>query len=215
MNQKPKKEPPMNNRIKLLGLSLLSCAVLSCTAIAQTTTNAPPTTDNPINDLLGTNLFPSSMTNLNISVGADYIKSTKQVGEFAILSYNLPLGDRVGAGLGLGLDHFGSQTYSVSGQVSLKADVYAFGWLGTNNAVTRALSAQLFTPGLYAGMGTPFGGGQSTQLETIEATFVSWHPNIKVLGAIPNISGTFGTRQNAGNASGQFFGGFGGFTWMF
>lgn len=193
---------------KLLIILGLSAAL---TVSAQTNTTS---TNNPIGDILGVQ-FPSSLTNVNLTLGGDYIKSTKQVGEFAILSYNLPLGDRVGAGLGLGLDHFGKQTYSVSGQVSLKVDVYAFGFLGTNNAVTRALSSQLFTPGVFAGMGTPFGGGQSTQLETIEATFVSWHPKIKLLGAIPNITGIFGTRQNAGDASGQFFGGAAGLTWMF
>lgn len=210
----------MKMRMRRMGLTGLMLAALATTA--SLLTSAPTvkaqtntTTDNPINDLLGTNVFPSSLTNINLTLGGDYIKSTKQVGEFAMLSYNLPLGDRVGAGLGAGIDHFGKNTYSLSGQVSLKADVYAFGFLGTNNAVTRALSSQLFTPGAYVGMGTPFGGGQNTQLETIEAAFVSWHPNVAVLGGILNITGLYGTRQNAGDASGQFFGGAAGLTWKF
>ena len=131
------------------------------------------------------------------------------------MSYNLPLGERVGAGLGMGIDHFGKSTYSISGQISLKADIQALRFLGTNNAVTRALSEQVFTPGAFVGMGTPFGSGQSTQLETIEAAFLGWHPRFLVLGAIPNITAIFGTRQNAGDASGQFYGGAGGLTWRF
>ena len=44
------------------------------------TVKAQTTNDNPINDLLGTNVFPSSLTNINLTLGADYIKSTRQVG---------------------------------------------------------------------------------------------------------------------------------------
>jgi hypothetical protein len=154
-------------------------------------------------------LFGPGMTNLSLTGGGTYSTGTRQWGEFALLTRNVPLGGGVGVGISAGIDHYNHAFYAVSGQVSLSATLMPFASLFTNTTGVLGYVHNLrVTPLGFLGVGTPFGGGsQSTSSpETIQGTGAT--VDLVNLGQGFHLSalGLYGTRQGIGTASGTFYG---------
>lgn len=141
-------------------------------------------------------------TNLSGTVYGTYTPSIKKWGEGVILMRNIPLGQGIGTGIGIGVDRYADSIYAVAGELTLNYAIRPLAGFGgwATNIVT--------TPFGYFGVGTPFGGSASTggSLETISAAGLSLHL-AKVLGMSLEAQGMYGTRTGLGDLSGPFWGG--------
>jgi len=192
-------------RMKLAIIALLSATLVATAQMPRAlepsgemkTTTAPGF----LTDVWGV-IAGEGMTNLSASVYGTYTPALKEWGGGFALDRNIPLGGGVSTSVGIGLDYYDDQFYSVAGQLSLQAAIRplaGFGGWATNIVVT---------PFGRVGLGTPFGDGSinSGSLETIEAVGANIHL-VKLFGGHLGAFGMYGTRTGLGDASGTFYGG--------
>lgn len=142
------------------------------------------------------------ITNLGVTTYGTYTPALEKWGGGLVITRNIPIGDALATGIGIGLDYYDHQFYALSGQVSLQANLRPFANWGTFGEKI------VITPFTYIGLGTPFGDNANNtgNLETIAAGGMALHV-AKVLGGSLSINGIYGTREGLGDASGSFYGG--------
>lgn len=186
---------------------LLAATAIAFAGYSQQDTNVQSYTTIP--NFLGDSwnfLVGEGLTNLTITGVGTYTPALKKWGGGVVLTRNIPIGEGVATGIGLGVDYYDRNFYALNGQVSLQARIRPFAtWGSSESNFWRQVE---FTPHTFIALGTPFGGGgqETGNIETIEAGGAA----LKLLtfkGGRLSLEGLYGTRQGLGEASGTFYGG--------
>lgn len=179
-------------------LALLAAGLFGFAVNAQdtNTTTVPQFLGNTYQFLIG-----EGITNLTVTTYGTYTPSIKSWGGGLVLTRNLPLGEGVFTGVGMGIDYYHQDFYALNGQVSLEARLKPFSnWGSFGDKI-------VMTPFTFVGIGTPFGeeSNQAKNMEAVAAAGVALHL-AKVLKGDLSVSGIYGTRTGLGDASGSFYG---------
>ena len=187
-----------------------ACALPGFSQTTTTDTNAPPaptTGTTTVPNLLGSvwdTIVGQGLTNLNTTIYGTYTPKIKEWGEGIVITRNIPFGQSgIGAGLGVGVDHYANEWYGLTAQVGLNAATRPLANWGGN------WTNVVMTPFTFIGLGTPFGGqtdGTAGNLETIAAIGYGIHLT-HFLGLDLDLIGVYGTRSGLGAAGGLFYGG--------